>query len=95
MYIVWVPEQKIIKITGYRSEVVRMYKDSTSSMLKKVSQVIDRQRRRSLEFEKDEPSKHFHDKDLSVDKTIPSYMYTQYPASYPANKLYPIPYVHI
>lgn len=74
MYIVWVPEQKIIKITGYRSEIIRIYKDSTSSMLTKVSQVIDPQRRRSLEFEKDQPSKQFHDEDLSVNKTIPSYM---------------------
>lgn len=67
-----------------------MYKDCTSSMLRTVSQVIDPPRRRLLESEKDEPFKNFHDEDLSVDKTLPSYMYTQYPALYPANKLYPI-----
>lgn len=63
-----------MKRTGHRSEAVRKYKDCTSSMLKKVSQVVDPPRRsveRSFESEENEPSKHFHGEDLSGDSEPP------------------------
>lgn len=69
MYIAGVPEQEIMKRTGHRSEAVRKYKDCSSAMLKKVSQVLDPPRssvKRSLDPENDERSyKHFHGDDLS------------------------------